>query len=240
MAATEGDCLPRTLREAQRAARRERFVECAEKLFLRDGYARTSVNTIVRLAGGSLATLYTEFKTKEALFEAVISRRAAAAFPAQDCSADRPCETRQRLLALAARIHARTLSPTTLAIYRLAISEGPRLESVRTAVLERGLDPLLARLTAIFAHLNDEGVLLIADAALAASRFLALVQGQDQFIGGCGGLKRLPEQVRIRHIEAAVDAFLAIYAPVAAARATLARGQPRATPRTKRARRRAG
>jgi AcrR family transcriptional regulator len=237
MRATEQESHPRTLREAQRAARRERFIECAEKLFLRDGYARTSVNTVVRLAGGSLATLYAEFKTKEALFEAVIARRAASAFPPRDCSAGQPCEVRQALRALAARLHARALSPNTLAIYRLAISEGPRLRSVRTAVLERGLDLLLARLAEIFSGMNDAGILRVADAALAASRFVALVHGQHQFIGACGATERLPGRVRSRHVEAAVDAFLEIYAPPAPAPASRARGRRRAAAGPERARR---
>ena len=64
-----------TLRDEQRVHRCQRFVEVAEQLFLERGFAGTSVNEVVRLAGGSLATLYAEFGTKEELFEAVMSRR---------------------------------------------------------------------------------------------------------------------------------------------------------------------
>ena len=49
-------------------------------LFLERGFAGASVNELVRIAGGSLATLYAEFGTKEKLFEAVMTRRASAAF----------------------------------------------------------------------------------------------------------------------------------------------------------------
>lgn len=52
-------------RDAQLESRCQRFVVAAEKLFLCTGFAGTSVNEIVRLAGGSLTTLYAEFGTKD-------------------------------------------------------------------------------------------------------------------------------------------------------------------------------
>ncbi|HMN43750.1 MAG TPA: helix-turn-helix domain-containing protein, partial [Povalibacter sp.] len=67
----------RNTRALQLAARREQFLAAAERMFLKEGFAKTSVNAIVREAGGSLATLYAEFGTKEALFESVLSQRAA-------------------------------------------------------------------------------------------------------------------------------------------------------------------
>ena len=57
-------------------ARRERFLEEGRRLFLSKGFAGASVNEIVRLAGGSLATLYNEFGSKEALFAEIMRRRA--------------------------------------------------------------------------------------------------------------------------------------------------------------------
>ena len=68
-------------RTRQLAARREQLIAVAEQLFLQHGFANTSVNAIVREAGGSLATLYAEFGSKEALFESVLSERAARFFP---------------------------------------------------------------------------------------------------------------------------------------------------------------
>lgn len=49
-------------------ARRQAFLEAAREVFLEHGYEATSVNDVVRLAGGSLATLYAQFGNKEGLF----------------------------------------------------------------------------------------------------------------------------------------------------------------------------
>ncbi len=59
-------------RDAQAAATRARILACAERLFLRDGYARTSMKAIAREAGVSEKTMYLAFTTKATLLRQVI------------------------------------------------------------------------------------------------------------------------------------------------------------------------
>ncbi len=49
-------------------ARRQAFLQAAREVFLEHGYEAASVNDVVRIAGGSLATLYAQFGNKEGLF----------------------------------------------------------------------------------------------------------------------------------------------------------------------------
>jgi AcrR family transcriptional regulator len=49
-------------------ARRQAFLQAAREVFLEHGYEAASVNDVVRMAGGSLATLYAQFGSKEGLF----------------------------------------------------------------------------------------------------------------------------------------------------------------------------
>src|SRR3954469_7439587 len=58
----------RTAAEATRA----RICGAAETLFLRDGYARTSIRAVAREAGVAEATVYLAFSTKAALLDATI------------------------------------------------------------------------------------------------------------------------------------------------------------------------
>ncbi|HVL58626.1 MAG TPA: TetR/AcrR family transcriptional regulator [Burkholderiaceae bacterium] len=200
------------------AERRQRFVDVAEQLFLQRGYSGVSVNEVVRLAGGSLATLYAEFGTKEELFEAVMSRRIASFFdPLSSAEADAADDVRAGLQLLAARIQERMLSPDSLAMYRLAVSEGPRFPALRRAVLSNGLDSALQRLGEHFAQLAQRHRLRIDDPRLAAERFVALVQGQHQFIAACGSASSLSREQRASQIEQAVSAFLSIYRSAPAA-----------------------
>lgn len=60
--------LPKTLRGQERRAR---ILEVASQMFSQNGYNATSINDIVRVAGGSLATVYQWFGNKEGLFLAL-------------------------------------------------------------------------------------------------------------------------------------------------------------------------
>lgn len=59
-----------------RAARRERLLDAAEALFVRQGFRATSIEGIAEAAGISKVTLYGYFRDKEAVFVAVAERLA--------------------------------------------------------------------------------------------------------------------------------------------------------------------
>ena len=191
-------------------------------MFLKRGFAGTSVNEIVRLAGGSLTTLYAEFGTKDELFVAVMNRRATTLFADIIQPDARAADTATALKQLAGRLQAHMLSEDALAIYRLAIHEGPKFPSVRNAVLLNGLKEFLQRLADFFNELKENNSLEIDDAEVAAELFLTLVQGQIRTRAACGDADRITKKQRDEHVKRAVAAFLRIY-PVSGAPATAAR-----------------
>ncbi len=200
-------------RARQLAARREQLIAVAEQLFLQHGFANTSVNAIVREAGGSLATLYAEFGSKESLFESVLSERAARFFPEERPTPTRTLDARTELRALAAQMLKRMLSDDGLAVYRLAVHEAPRFAALRKALLEVAMPGLLERTARYLRTLADRSVLTIESSTeamhLAASRFIALVQGQVVFSAACGGT--ISGRARTTHVNDAVEAFLKMY-----------------------------
>ena len=201
------------MRSRQLAARREQLIAVAEHLFLQHGFANTSVNTIVREAGGSLATLYAEFGSKEALFESVLSERAARFFPEERTAPSQALDAESELRALATQMLKRMLSEDGLAVYRLAVHEAPRFPALRKALLEVGMPGLLDRTGLFLRRLADRGALAIEESSeatrLAASRFFALVQGQLVLSAACGS--EISVRTRTTHVNHAVDAFLKIY-----------------------------
>ena len=58
---------------------KERILDTAERLFSEQGYAATSLRSIIAMAGVNLAAVHYHFHSKEALLEAVILRRSAPA-----------------------------------------------------------------------------------------------------------------------------------------------------------------
>jgi AcrR family transcriptional regulator len=65
-------------RRAAAEATRERICAAAEKLFLRDGYACTSIRAVAHEAGVAEATVYLALSTKAALLNATILRATGA------------------------------------------------------------------------------------------------------------------------------------------------------------------
>jgi AcrR family transcriptional regulator len=194
----------------------ERFVEAAEALFLERGFTGTSVNEVVRRAGGSLATLYAQFPTKEALFEAVMSRRSAALFEnlVRDAS---HAQIEAELQGLATRMLDHVLSEHALAVYRLVIHEGPKLESVRNAFLVNAMDAFRAKLANYFARNAEGGRMTIDEPEAAADTFCSLVLGQLRTRAACAGAVSVSRSERTRHLRRAVRDFLRIYPPPARA-----------------------
>jgi AcrR family transcriptional regulator len=202
-----------TTRTARLQARREQLIAAAERHFLEHGFAKTSVNAIVREAGGSLATLYAEFSSKEALFESVLSQRTAKFFPGERSIPAETNDAQSQLRDLATHMLRRMLSDSGLAVYRIAVHEAPRFPALRKAMLEVGMDGLLTRTADYLRALANQRLLRIeegeAAARLAAGQLIALVQGQLVVSAACG--EKISAQCRADHVNAAVQAFLAIY-----------------------------
>lgn len=209
IARTAAENSPANTRARQLAARREQFIAAAERMFLKHGFAKTSVNAIVREAGGSLATLYAEFGTKEALFESVLSQRATGFFPGERPRPSTRCDAESELRLLAAHMLRRMLSEDGLSIYRIAVHEAPRFPALRKAIIEVGMPGLRDRTARYLSELAATHAMRIDDCGLAAAQFIALVQGQLVFTAACGG--KVDSRMRSTHVRQAIRAFLVLY-----------------------------
>lgn len=185
--------------------RRERFIKEAEALFLRKGYAGVSVNEIVRRAGGSLATLYSEFGSKELLFCEVMRQLVSDLFGSNAAQCRKTNTLRASLVGLATRLLEQTLSKDGLAIYRIAISEGPHFPDLRDAILEVSLPQFLETLGGILVELD---VSSSRDRIGSADLFVTLIQGRLLFRAACGGRDQITKAEIDAHAGWAVDAFL--------------------------------
>jgi len=190
------------------ALRRERILEEGRRLFLSKGYAGASVNEIVRRAGGSLATLYSEFGSKEALFAEIMRRRAHVLYGCSEVECFKQMTGREALIRLARRLLERVLEKDGLALYRIAIAEGPRFPELRKAVLEDSFPLFIQSLGDVLITI---GVATDKDRDAVAEEFLSLVHGQLVFRAACSGAPTVSEKCIEEHVERAVDRFLALH-----------------------------
>lgn len=109
-------------------ARRQAFLQAAREVFLEHGYEAASVNDVVRLAGGSLATLYAQFGNKEGLFLAFMQdqhdRFAREMRPPEGVDG-LPLE--KALQIVGEHFLRRLLQRDSLAFFRVMVSEGRKL-----------------------------------------------------------------------------------------------------------------
>ena len=98
-----------TSRQAAAAATKDRICAAAERLFLRDGYARTSIRTVASTASVAEATVYLAFANKAALLNAVILQavRDNSSEPLDAIAAAPPHEVIPRLASSASVLMAR-------------------------------------------------------------------------------------------------------------------------------------
>ena len=202
------NAVPKTRRIDRLAQRRERLLDEGERLFLSKGYAGASVNEIVRVAGGSLATLYSEFGSKEGLFAEIMRRRASSIFDCDTEGCTHGRTSRGALLLLARRLLERRLSDDFLALYRIAVNEGPRSPELREAILNGSFLAFVHTLADVLVALGLVGA---RDSRAAAEEFVSLVHGMLLFRAACGNGHVISARRRTQHCERAVDAFLTLY-----------------------------
>jgi AcrR family transcriptional regulator len=157
---------------ARGRARLQRMLAAAAELFLRDGYDNTSIDAILVLSGGSKATLYAYFPTKEDLFRAVIdSLMLNDGQPALDLAHD----VREMLAEFAVdRLHV-IFSTHHRAVLRLIIAERERFPDLARLYYERGPQRSHKLLAEYLTALKNADLLEVDDPDEAAEFFIGML-----------------------------------------------------------------
>lgn len=202
---------PRVLRS--RAA----VVEAARTLFLRDGYAGTTMEGIAALAGLTKRTLYNNHGDKDALFTAVVAdiiayadgfvRQLRAEFETLPAAAD----LAPGLEDLGCRLALGIVRPDVIALRRLLIGEARGFPDLAADYFDRAPAQVMRTLAVRFAALDRAGLLSVPNPARAAAQFAYLVAGDPLDRAILTG--RVPAAAElIACAEDGVKTFLARYA----------------------------
>lgn len=162
-------------RGVEAEARIARIVRVATRLFLRRGYARTSLNDIKAQAGGSKATIVKYFGSKAGLFATIVadvSQRVVADQHLADLKGS-PAQVMQQWGETVLGFY---LAHGSLATYRDVIAEGHHYPAMARGFYERGHDQLRNDLADQLARWRTEGLLVIEDCADRADMFLHMMR----------------------------------------------------------------
>lgn len=161
-----------------------RIMEAARKHFYAHGLERASVDAIAAEAGVSKMTVYSNFGSKEGLFEAVVQDRTdrvmggSAGVEALD-----PTQPRKALLTVGEQFLALTREEHTLGKFRSLYGAAGTQPEACKAFYRQGPERLNSELAAYLRRANDAGSLKVKDARLAADLFLAMFLGDGHFRG---------------------------------------------------------
>lgn len=171
------------------------------------GYEAASTNQIVARFGGSKATLFRYYPTKERLLEGVLLRiadRWARAVDLRDVAADDP---EAWLAECGRRALAWILGPEPLFVGRLAIAEGHKFPRLGRVFGQRAIDPLQRELAARLAEWHRKGRLHSASPRRDAEHFLDLAVSGEVSRALYGRPPRTA-RARNRHLRECVGLFL--------------------------------
>jgi AcrR family transcriptional regulator len=191
---------------------RAAILSAASRMFLELGFARSTIDEVIRRAGGSKRTVYSYFPNKEALFTAVIDGIVGEIVqPLPDIQA-LPLDVRETLLLVAQQHMETVLSERHMALVRLVAAESVRFPQIGRAYYEHGPARGHAKLEHYFSQQHRLGTLQVPDPRRAARHFWGLLLHHET-------LQRLynvtapPKSAAIRaDCVAAVDAFLTQHA----------------------------
>ena len=197
--------------------KRSLIAQAALRLFLRDGFARTSVDAIAEEAGVSKRTIYNHYGDKERLFLSVVSETydAMIAVVVQLMDRyltdvpDKAVEANVIAFSCEAALLAARSSERS-AIIRLMMSEAPHFPELQELQMRpRGVTAAIAER---LARLAARGLLDVPEPEDAANHLFALTMGQMNNRTLFGALALSDEEIR-RMASSGARAFLRAYRP---------------------------
>ena len=196
-------------------ARREAILQIAAEVFLEKGFERASMSEIAQKVGGSKATLYGYFPSKETLFVAVAvaegEKHMAAA--QTDLVAGGTTALRSALTRFAETVLRFLTSDAACASQRMVIAEAGRSD-IGEMFYDTGPRPSLQTLADVLSAAMDRGELRRDDPWIAALHFAGLSTAEIQHRLFYRAQDRLSDKQMNAIATRAVEVFMRGYSPL--------------------------
>ncbi len=192
-------------------AKRQAILQAAAEVFREVGFERASMSEIRARIGGSKATLYNYFPSKEKLFFEVMYQATQLELGAISATLDADTgDLKQQLASFGQKFLAVLYSPQAIAIRRLAIAEAAQSD-IGKLVFEGSTVPMEKQVAEFLRRAMKRGILRNADGKIAAMHLLSLLESellQRVLLGIEVPVK--PETLKAS-VRRAVDVFLSGY-----------------------------
>jgi len=190
--------------------RRLAILDIAKELFITKGFSQTSMSEIAKQLGGSKATLYNYFSSKEDIFAAVMEAAATQDLSTAFESLSTKSPLREVLVKFGATYLNCILSPEIAALHKMAIMQADR-SKIGRFFYEKGPKRGWQNVRKFLDSLIAESQLRPCDAWIAAIHFKAMLEAEvlEPYLFGVIDKPKARELDTI--VERAVDSFLVLY-----------------------------
>ncbi|MES1971930.1 MAG: TetR/AcrR family transcriptional regulator [Pseudomonadota bacterium] len=168
-----------TRRALRKQDRREAIVDAARESFLEQGYAGTSMSGLLKTLGGSKATLWSYFRSKEELFAAVIEQVSASFRSDLQGILSSAGRLEAGLVAFCRRFLLTIGSPDAIATWRMVVAESGRFPELGRIFYDRAAGFTEATLSAYLARHVASGELRPEDPRIMAQVLISLCTGRQ-------------------------------------------------------------
>lgn len=190
--------------------KRDEIVRIAAELFEKHGYDRCSMAALSERLGGSKATLYGYFPSKEDLLRAVIQCEVASEFDRILHEYEEDTDLRAWLVKLGVAYHNKRLSSLPVANIRSIVNQPP-CSTLGKEFYETIIEPAFRGVADQFQKLMDQGRIQQGDPWVVLMHWKGL-NDWDLFERRLIGAIRGPEDVDVKNVAVlAADAFLKLY-----------------------------
>lgn len=179
-------------------------IEAAQQLFLRDGFAGTSMDTIAAAAGVSKLTVYKRFGNKQALFAEAVMRKCLSMLAKLDVDSFAEMDVRAALIAAGHAVLDLVLSPGAMAVHRLVAAERDRSPELGRLFFDNAIRFTTDKVAALISRHVDRGYLDLGDPQEAARDLLDLLRARP-FLHAELGVDPYGSAELAAHIERSVD-----------------------------------
>jgi TetR/AcrR family transcriptional repressor of mexJK operon len=196
------------------------LLDAARTLFLREGYAGTTMEDIAALAGLTKRTVYNNYADKDALFTQMVAdviayaEEFARGLHKEFTVGITAANLRATLDDLGRRLALGIVRPEVIALRRLLIGEARAFPALAKEYFDRAPGQVLTALASGFEHLGQIGLLHVTDGRRAAAQFAYLVAGEPLDRAMLVGTIP-PKELVITCAREGVETFLARYASAA-------------------------
>ena len=188
--------------------RRDKILDAATDVFCQNGYDAASLQEIMAMAGGSLATLYRLFGNKEGLFQAVIERNSESMIKKLASPLMQGKDPIEVLHTMGSNFIDLLSSPMVGAIHRLLIAESGRNPKLREIFVKTAPERNLRVVADYLQSLVNSGYLQLDDSYMAAQQLLSMFKGNYHMRSVLGDTVVINEHEKNQYVKSAVSLFL--------------------------------